>query len=373
VSGSSQNPAPDPQTDPRTVPARSAKPFRCADIESAAVLYACDELDPQERSNLDAHLAGCADCATAVKREAHLHSAIVSFGQPADSLDRSGLLLARCRSELSEKLDDERAKSGKSPWRMVSPASWWETLRHTLIYHPAPTMAMLLVAGFIAGVAGQRTSIPVPPPVIVAQRPASMAPVSSASTPRPQLTDQQLQSVDNAHIAWVTPSGSRTPTVQVQLMSPVPMDIVGAPDDADIERALMFVLRNERFDPDARIDSLDVLRTRAADAGVRESLLAAARMDPDPGVRIKALEALQGYQGDASVWQALLDSLESDDNAGVRVTAVSLLVSALGAQAAAAGSVDPQTVEVLRDRQHNDPNRYVRLQSAAALRQIGAQ
>ena len=34
---------------------------------------------------------------------------------------------------------------------------------------------------------------------------------------------------------------------------------------------------------------------------------------------------------------------------------------------------DQQTVDVLRDRQHNDSNNYVRLQSATALRELNAQ
>ncbi len=146
----------------------------------------------------------------------------------------------------------------------------------------------------------------------------------------PKFTDQQLQSAGSAHVAWVTPSGSRTPTVQVQLMSQTPMNIVGAPDDADVERALTFVLENsQRFDPDARLDSLDVLRTRAADPDVRRSLCAAARLDHNPGVRMKALEALQGFEQDPAVRQTLLDALQSDDNSGVRVEAINLLVSAL--------------------------------------------
>jgi HEAT repeat protein len=153
----------------------------------------------------------------------------------------------------------------------------------------------------------------------------------------------------------------------------MPMNIVGAPDDADVERALTFVLENgQRFDPDARLDSLDVLRTRAADPSVRRSLCVAARSDRNPGVRMKAIEALQGFEGDPAVRQALLDALANDDNSGVRVEAIDLLVNALRSTQGSAAA-DPQTLDVLRDRLHNDPNNYVRLQSAAALRELGDQ
>jgi hypothetical protein len=341
-------------------------PARCEDIESLAVLYACDELDLGARAELEAHVAACPACAAVLSREGRLQQAVASLEQPADSLDRSGLLLAQCRSHLAESLDDQQARAIRSPWRSIfSPVSWWGALRHTLIYHPAMSMTFLMVAGFLAGVAGQR--LRVVPSQAVSPRPA----MTVSATPK--ITDQQLQSAGSAHVAWVTPSGSRTPTVQVQLMSQTPMNIVGTPDDADVERALTFVLENsQRFDPDARLDSLDVLRTRAADPAVRRSLCAAARLDRNPGVRMKAIEALQGFEQDPAVRQTLLDALQSDDNSGVRVEAINLLVSALQSNNGSAAP-DPQMLNVLRDRLRNDSNNYVRLQSAAALRELGEQ
>ncbi len=185
-----------------------------------------------------------------------------------------------------------------------------------------------------------------------------------------------MRRVDNAHVAWVTPSGSGNPTVQVQLMSPTPMDIVGAPDDADVQRALTFLLENgQRFDPNVRLDSLDVLRMNAGDPEVRRTLCAAARLDRNPAVRIKALEALQGFEEDPRVREALLDALEIDSNSGVRVAAIRLLRTALQSEgeSGASNGHDAQTVDVLRDRLRNDPDSDVRQQSAAALHELGIQ
>jgi hypothetical protein len=361
VTDKQQNSQPDtPQDTPQT-----QRRIRCEEIESLAVLYACGELDDVASAELDAHLAQCPACAAVVLREGRLQQAIASLEQPADSLDRSGLLLAQCRGELAEALDDRAAHESRSAWRSIfSPVAWWGSLRHTLIYHPAMSMTVLVVAGFLAGVAGQR--LRVVPPQAVSVRPAMTV---SAS---PKITDQQLQSAGSAHVAWVTPSGSRTPTVQVQLMSQTPMNIVGAPDDADVERALTFVLENsQQFDPDARLDSLDVLRTRAVDPDVRRSLCAAARLDRNPGVRMKAIEALQGFEQDPAVRRTLLEALQSDDNSGVRVEAINILLSALRSGNGFIAP-DPQTLSVLRDRLRNDPNNYVRLQSQAALRELGS-
>jgi HEAT repeat protein len=348
--------------------------LRCEEIESLALLYACDELEIRERAALDAHAAGCPGCAAVLARELRLHGAIVSLDQPADTLDRAGLLLAQCRSELDEALDDRASRAGRSAWgAIVSPIAWWGALRDTLIYHPALSMTFLVIAGFLAGVAGQRFRVPPPQPAAVTHPAltASAAPNTSNQSSAPKLTDEQLRSADRAHVTWVTPSGSLTPTVQVELMSQTPMHIVGAPDDQDVERALTYLLENsQRFDPDTRLDSLDVLRTRAADPGVRRTLCAAARMDADPGVRMKALEAMQGFEQDPMVHETLLDALQNDNSTWVRVEAINLLVASLQSQNGSAAP-DPQTLDVLRDRLRNDPNHYVRLQCAAALRQLG--
>jgi hypothetical protein len=356
--------------------------IRCEEIETLAVLYACDELDTAARTQLEAHFAHCTACAAAVARELRLQQVIAALDQPADSLDRSGLLLAQCRSELAESLDDKEARSNRinPSWtRIFSPVSWWGALRHTLIYHPAMSMTVLVVAGFLAGVAGQRfplAPVPLPVPVVATPSKTTTASVNSAPAAPAKVTDEQLRRVDNAHVAWVTPSGSRNPTVQVQLMSPTPMDIVGAPDDADVQRALTFLLENgQRFDPDVRLDSLDVLRMNAGDPDVRRTLCAASRLDRNPAVRIKALEALQGFEQDPAVRNALLAALEIDSNSGVRVAAIRLLRTALQSEgeSRAANGLDAQTVDVLRDRLHNDPNSDVRQQSAAALHELGIQ
>jgi len=338
---------------------------RCEDFESLAVLYACDELDATARAATEAHAAHCAVCAALLSREARLQQEIASFDQPADVLDRSGLLLAQCRSELAEALDDRAARANQLGWRtLVSPLAWWTVLRDTLVYHPAMSMAALVVVSFLAGVAGQRMRVT---PVIT-----TTAPASTTTSAQPKVTEQQLQNAGSANVAWVTPSGSLTPTVQVQFMSQAPMNIVGPPDNADVQRALTFVLANgHRFDATARMDSLDVLRTRCVDPEVRHAVCSAALTDPYPGVRIKALEALQGYEQDSTVQQTLAEALQNDDSPSVRAQAVNLLNNFFNA-GHVSSAVDPNIVAALRDRVRNDPSNYIRQQSAAALRQLNS-
>ena len=110
--------------------------LRCEEIEQFAVLYSCDELDPAMRAALEAHTPQCLACAAVVSRETRLHQEIASLDQPADSLDRSGLLLAQCRSELSEALDDQQARANQPGLRAVfSPVAWWTG---SMVSRPAP-------------------------------------------------------------------------------------------------------------------------------------------------------------------------------------------------------------------------------------------
>ena len=130
---------------------------------------------------------------------------------------------------------------------------------------------------------------------------------------------------------------------------------------------------------------------------MRGALLEAARKDQNPAVRLKALEALRDSTSDGSVREALLEALQHDSNPGVRVEAVNLLIRSLeetdgemlppmpenevmprlpgGVQSPAGGQRTPQEsmaymIQTLEQLQQKDPSRYVRLQSAAALREI---
>jgi HEAT repeat protein len=174
------------------------------------------------------------------------------------------------------------------------------------------------------------------------------------------------------------------------------MVLSGDPDDSNMRRVLTYVLENgERFDAGVRLDCLDALKGGVRDQQVRRALIMAVHQDPNPAVRMKALESLRDAAADDGVRQALLQALEHDGNPGVRVEAVNLLVHSLDQDPsdfpafapvapeppAVAPSVAPRNVvtdpsvervvRVLEQLQRRDPNRYVRLRSAAALRQIG--
>ncbi len=176
-----------------------------------------------------------------------------------------------------------------------------------------------------------------------------------------------------AAINWLPDGSAGSASVELHLTAEKPLVVQGSMDDTDVKRVLTYVVQNgQRFDPGVRLDSVDILRTRSSDGDVRRALCTAARKDHNPGVRLKALEALHGFEQDETVRQTMLDALLEDPNPGVRVEAINSLQATLRAMSETAVTLqDRRAVQVLRDRMRKDPNNYVRMQCAAAMRQLG--
>jgi len=258
-----------------------------------------------------------------------------------------------------------------------SPFGW---MRRWMALRPAWSAALLVLLGLAVG-----TQVTLWIPARDGNFGGGQAMNVKAAGP---LTNEDLSKMVVAGVNF-GPAPDSLGTVQLQVRTEQPIVLSGSVDDADVRRVLTYVVTNgERFDPGVRLDCLDVLKTRTRDKDVRHALLAAARRDQNAAVRMKALEALRDSAVDDAVRDTLLEALQHDANPGVRVEAVNLLVRSLGSEAPAEPAVpgtpaevaggqiptDPSVNRVIRtleELQRRDPNRYVRLRSAAALRQIG--
>lgn len=356
----------------------------CAGVAPLLVFYVCDEVNAQERATIEKHLAVCPQCQAQLKDEQDFHAIFAAVPRSGDRLDSTGILLSQCRSELAETLDDLESPPVKEK---TSPFGF---LRHWMALHPAWSAVTLVLLGLVAGIeatqwfTGRNNLMAVDQAVNI--------------RPGPRITEDQLAKMAVAGIN-VTPSpdpGSKN--VRVMLSAEQPVELTGNLDDSDVRNVLTYVVQNgERFDSGVRLDCLDALRARAQNSQVRSALLCAARRDQNPAVRLKALEALRDSAADETVRETLLQALQHDSNPGVRVEAVNLLVRSLDAephdmahmptvlpelhagnmvQTGEASSVPEGSLEsvirALGELQRHDPNRYVRLRSAAALREINA-
>jgi len=354
----------------------------CKDVRPLLVFYVCEELSEKERKQIEAHLAACAVCSAQVAEERQLQEVMIAGLQPADELDSAGILLAQCRSELAETLDDLSSPPVGESWR---PFGW---LRRWMALRPVWSGAALVFFGVLFG-----TQL-VPWLQTVNPNHANGQAVNvMAAAP---LTKDQLDKMAVAGVDFSPSSDAGVPNVQLRLSAEQPMILTGRVDDSDMRSVLTYVVENgDRFDAGVRIDCLEAMKAGVRDLQIRQALMAAARKDQNPAVRMKALESLRDAAADDAVRRVLLESLEEDGNPGVRVEAVNLLVRSLGhtlsdnpvlapdppenpepasVQQPVPAVDDPsvqRVIRVLGQLQRRDPSRYVRLRSAAALRQIG--
>src|SRR6266403_475798 len=354
------------------------KSVNCEDVAPLLVFYACNEVSDRERKQIDAHAANCQACAAQLAEESHLQEAMVTAPQPADELDSSGILLSQCRSELAEALDDLSAPPIQEHWR---PFGW---LRRWMALRPAWSGALLVLFGIVLG-----TQVL---PWLQNGKNGNANGQAMNVTAKPPLSKDQLDNMEIAGINFSPSSDAGSPNVQLKFSAEQPMVLTGSVDDSDMRHVLTYVVENgERFDAGVRLDCLEALKAASRDQQVRQALIAAARKDQNPAVRMKALESLREASADDDVRQALLDALQHDANPGVRVEAVNVLVGSLQHReseetAPEAADTTPvvklvrpeaedqsveRVVRALQQLQHRDPSRYVRLRSAAALRQMG--
>ena len=358
----------------------TARRMNCDQVAPLLVFLACDEVTAEERAGIESHIAECAECRTQLAEVGDFHESLTAVPQAADDLDRTGTLLAQCRSQLSESLDEIAAPPvEETSWRPFSFIRRWMALR------PGWSAVGLLAAGAILGVE------------VLQWLPAGDTGIKGTQvsvSAAPKLTKEQLDRMAVSAISFAPNSEGVPGTWQVQLRAEQPVTLSGNLDDSDMRRVLTYVVKNsDRFDPGVRLDCLDALRAKIGDSEIRDALLEAARRDNNPAVRMKALESLREVASEEDVRDAVLESLEEDANPGVRVEAINLLVRSLEMEApmppadgnsdapmagraapAVVASSDPSVQRVLRaleQLRRSDPNHYVRIRSAAALRQIG--
>jgi len=337
----------------------------CTDWQPLVMLSAAGELEGEPQARLSAHLASCASCTAALAQERELLALFAAHRAEPDAA-----LLASFRAGLDDALDREeeggwlrRVFGARSAWNWLAPGPAWSA-------------AFLLIVGFTVGAFAPRllrhpavnipsgntpsadaTTLTVPP-----------AAPSGVAANSPALAAFDIHSADVAGISLL-PSDEGVPRVQLQMKSQQPVTVEGTLDDEQVKAALLRVLSGgDRFCPDIRLDAVECLRGRSNDPQVRSALCRAARKDRNAAVRLKAIEALDGAGTQEMVRQTLLDALVDDQNPGVRVEAVNALRNM-----AASGQMDSDDhmVDVLRERMQKDPNTYIRLQSAAAIRDIG--
>jgi len=309
--------------------------MNCSELDENLALYLYDELPVEQRQDIEAHLAACAQCRTRLDGTRRLHGVLGERPSPEPSPE----LLLQCRAALEEALD--RELSGVS-WKSL--LNQWSSALGSISRLPVAAALTLVVFGFSLG-------------WVLRTRPAGILPATNEES-LTSLGDSDLNNFRINNISQVA-AGPKNGDVQITVNAERQMTLEGSLDDPRIRQVLIDAVTG--YDnPGIRRDSMEVLRRHADNPNVRPALLYAIQNDPNAGVRLDALEAVQGMDWNPEVRQALLNSLDHEKNQGVRVAAIDVLTD----------HADQATLPALERLAADDSNRYVRMKAVSAIRKL---
>lgn len=306
--------------------------MKCEWTKENVVLYMYDELPDDARFEFMHHIQHCEEC----RRELESAQAFKQDMSSAQWPEISPNFLAANRMQLQEAL--EHAQQNRSFWGMFifDFAGWMQQIKLA----PALT-AVLLILGFAGGSLTTWR---------LAQGNQSPVAVNTGASVTPQ--DYNIAAIDSID----TNPGSNRVTIKYDTLRP--QTVEGSTTDPRIQQLLLLAARNNR-NSDVRLDSIDLLKTKAQDNEVRDALISALRYDRNPGVRLKALDGLKSYvKDDVHVRDAVLEALLHDTNPGVRSEAISLLDPV---------KADSSVREALEVLAQHDSNQYIKAQSQKYL------
>jgi hypothetical protein len=307
--------------------------MNCEFAKENVVLYIYGELEDDAKFEFMHHVQNCAACRQELESAQAFRTDMSTVAPPEVSPN----LLAASRMQLQEAL--EHAEQNRSFWNMFvfDFAGWMQQLKLA----PALTAALLII-GFAGGSLTTWR---------LAQNGSGGGPVVGVNSSGTQ-PDFNIAAIDSI----ATDPDSNRVTIKYDTLHPQMLE--GSATDPRIQQLLLLAARNNR-NSDVRLDSIDLLKTKAQDNDVRDALVSALRYDKNPGVRLKALDGLKGYvKDDIHVRDAVLEALLHDSNPGVRSEAISLLDPV---------KADSSVREALQVLALHDPNQYIKTQSQKYL------
>ena len=301
--------------------------MNCDWVRENIPLYLYDELADDARHELEGHVERCRGCAAEVLALRTFHRELSELPQ----LEVTPNLLASARIQLSGALEHVEQHRG---WRWaMDPLALLRQLR----FSPALASVIFLI-GFGGGL-------------------GTMYRMSTALHSAPANAGQQEASIADIRNIVQDPG---TGQVRIDYERALPETVQGSVNDPQIQVLLVTASRSTP-NSGLRMDSVALLQPKQDAPAVRESLIYSLRSDSNPGVRLKAEETLAPMvKSDIRVRSAMLEALLNDNNPGVRAGAL----KALGAVRR-----DTSVRQALAQLAKEDPNEYIRQQSARVMSQ----
>lgn len=268
----------------------------CNEVQVSLSLYLYGELEFAAEEALERHLGECPMCQFALAREKRWHTTL-----NGSSKDVSSDFLNDCRNNLFDSVRLSQQEPPRGSFPRLNVVNWWGPwgMRAT------QWSGRLALASFFVFFG-----------MILSRWTGHLFPGGSG------LTTMSLLGNPEARVRDIqSDSGGRIRIVIDQMEK---REVVGSAADASIRQLLMAAARGSA-DPSLRIDSVELLKEERGD-DIREALLSCVRHDANAAVRMKALDSLRRFSAEPATRQTLVYVLERDPDSGVRSRAIDVLL-----------------------------------------------
>ena len=167
---------------------------------------------------------------------------------------------------------------------------------------------------------------------------------------------------------------SRSGDVEFTFETITPVHIRGNINEENVQRVLARALVSDQ-NTGNRIRAVGMIATQT-DQGqlnktqlnpeVRTALITALLHDQNLGVRKEALGVLKNYLPDPVIVRALLDVLANEKSTALKIAAINSLDFSRNEKQ----PMNPEILEMLKQKAQSDDNNYIRIKAKAALREI---
>lgn len=305
-----------------------------------------EDLEKDQARMMQEHLQGCESCRAELAELRQMHT----FLEKSQSAVPDPLLL-EARTQLLSALRKERGK--RSFWQEWTSGvgEWWREMKVSPQYAVALAGIFTFVIGIFVG-SSFLTNPNNGTVAIVQPKPGIDKVNGDDDLLKP--ADFTGSGSDIANVRFID-SDTTDGEVEISFDAVKQVKLKRSINDPVIQKVLTYAVLKEQ-NPGVRLKAVNAIgaqqEQKKPDPLLKTALISALKFDKNAGVRKEALDILQKYPIDEETKAAFLQVLLRDDNPGMRVAAMKYLE--------AQDSVDPEVLNVLRDKAQTDQNAFIR-------------
>lgn len=305
------------------------------------ILYSYNELDKQEKYEIEKHLLECQSCKTELEELMKIHS----------------LVKLSYDSKLDEDTILESRQDLFSSIRNMKRAKRWYNYITDILFPINPAGLKLAYATAMAVI------LFVPVYFVFINKSVSTGRMELndkiISRGEPQISDLRIENNDN-----------KNGEIEISYTQVTPVKVKGDINDIKIQQFLAHSLLSSE-NPGMRLRTVDAIvsdkKTQTSKI-LKDALIQAMQYDKNPGVRKEAMNALCSIPFDDEIRDALIYVLKNDQNSGLRIMAI----NCLGEKNDIKKLSEPNTINTLKEKMLQDENSYIKLKAKTILTKIEA-